>query len=323
MKHLFHELLSKIQPKKRRKKSTQPKVCLHNSKKDNYKSRKKQLKINFWNIPSFEIFYQYKNYIYITLFPLIIFVIIFILFGPIFTVQNIQILRNDNITEISLAYTSVESIREQKIFQLDENTIEKKMKEYQNNIKDIDISFSLPDTINIKLSSYPIYFNTMINEKSYYITQNWTLVPGKNNEEYKNISIKKKLNQTSIPDYNKLFSTQHMEEIYNAYNYLEENIVDIKVDSIDYYPIERETHFQLNNNVLLIYTLGRAMDEQIEKTVIYNTEHNLLSDTSIVYIDFRVRENVWVNKKEKIFYCTKETENQCIENLKKIYPLYE
>jgi hypothetical protein len=70
---------------------------------------------------------------------------------------------------------------------------------------------------------------------------------------------------------------------------------------------------------LLIYTLWRSLKEQIEKSVIYNTEHNLLSDSYLVYIDFRVMEKVWENKKEKIFYCTKETEYQCKQNLKKIY----
>ena len=323
MKHLFHELVSKIQPKKRRKSYPKSKICLNESKQDNYRSKRSQLKINFWLFPYFNIFKKYKHIIYIAFFPISIAIIIFILLWPIFTLHNIQIYRNDNITEMWLAYSSVENIRDKRIFQLDEEVIKDKMKEYQNNIQDIDINFNLPDTIEIKISSYPIYFNTVLNNKSYYLIQNGTLVPWKNLENYKNLVIKTDIYQTSIPDYNKLFSQEHMEEIYNAYNYLEENIIDIKVDSIDYYPTERETHFHLNNDVLLIYTLGRNMSEQIEKTVIYNTEHNVLSDNTLVYIDFRVRETVWESKKEKIFYCTKDTEYQCIENLKKIYPLYE
>jgi hypothetical protein len=43
----------------------------------------------------------------------------------------------------------------------------------------------------------------------------------------------------------------------------------------------------------------------------------------MVYIDFRVREQIGNNKKEKIFYCTKEEEYQCKQNIKKIYSLYE
>jgi hypothetical protein len=38
-----------------------------------------------------------------------------------------------------------------------------------------------------------------------------------------------------------------MENIYSAYNFLEENIIDIKVDEIHYYPTEKETHFKLKN----------------------------------------------------------------------------
>jgi hypothetical protein len=164
-----------------------------------------------------------------------------------------------------------------------------------------------------------VYFNTTLNNKSYYVTQNWTLVPWKPREDYKDLIIKKDLSKGYIPDYSKLYSTKHIEAIYQGYNYLEENIIDIKVVSIDYYPTQREAHFRLDNDVLLIYTLWRSLKDQIEKSVIYNTEHNLLSDNYLVYIDFRVMERVWENKKEKIFYCTKETEYQCKQNLKKIY----
>jgi hypothetical protein len=73
---------------------------------------------------------------------------------------------------MSLSYSSVENIREKRIVNLDEQVIANKMKEYQNNIKDVDISFNLPDTVKIKLTSYPVYFNTTLNNKSYYVTQN-------------------------------------------------------------------------------------------------------------------------------------------------------
>lgn len=319
MKNLFNKITSKFQTKKRRTNSPSVKVCLHETERDNYRCKRKQLKITFWFWKYFDLLWKYKNIIYLGLLPIIILLITFLLFWPIFTVQTINILRNDNITKISLAYSSVENIREKRIVTLDEQVIEKKIKEYQNNIKDVNISFTLPDIVKIKLSSYPIYFNTVLNNKSYYITQNWTVVPWKHREEYKDLIIKKELSSSYIPDYNKLYNSNYIEAIYNGYNYLEENIIDIRVNSLDYYPIQREVHFRLDNDVLLIYTLWRDLKEQIEKTVIYNTEHNLLSDSSIVYIDFRVREQVWENKKEKIFYCTKETEYQCLQNLKKIY----
>jgi cell division septal protein FtsQ len=109
---------------------------------------------------------------YLGLFPIFIIALIFILFGPIFSVQNIQIFRDDNITEMNLAYSSVDNIREKRIINIDEENIKTRIKEYQNNIKDINISFTLPNTIKINLASYPIYFNTIIHNKPYYITQN-------------------------------------------------------------------------------------------------------------------------------------------------------
>jgi len=325
MKKLLNKIKSKIKTTTKRRKNTSPtpKICLHETKKDNFKTKRKQLKISFGTWQYFDFIWKYKNIIYMGIFPITLIIWAFVIFGPIFTVKHIQILRNDNITEMNLAYSSVENIRDERIVYLDEEVIKEKMKEYQNNIKNIDITFNLPDTIEIKLDSYPIYFNTIINEKTYYITQNGTLIPGKPREEFKNIVIKNTISNTTLPDYNQIFHQEHIENIYNAYNYLEENILTSKVKLIDYYPIEREVHFKLENDVLLIYTLSRSLDEQIEKTVIYDTEHNPISDNNVIYIDFRVREQVWENKKEKIFYCTKETEYQCYENLKKIYSLYE
>lgn len=323
MKNLLNKITSKFQIKRKKKKAPTPKICLNESKRDNYKCKRKQLKITFWIWKYFNFLWKYKNIIYIAVFPVILVILLFVLFGPIFTVKHIQVFRNDNITEMNLAYSSVENIREKRIIHLDEEVIKNKMKEYQNNIKNIDISFNLPDTIEIIIDSYPIYFNTVIHDKQYYITENWTLVPGKHREEFKNIIVKKNISKTTLPDYNQLFHSEHIKAVYDAYNYLEENILTTKVVLIEYYPIEREVHFKLENDVLLIYTLSRSLDEQIEKTVIYDTEHNSISDNNLVYIDFRVREQVWENKKEKIFYCTKETEYQCIQNLKKIYSLYE
>lgn len=323
MKHLLDELLSKFQNKKRKRRWPKPKICLHETQRDNFKCKRKQLKINVSGAKYFDFFWKYKQVIYIWIFPIVILILTFVLFGPLFSVQNIQIFRNDNITEMNLAYSSVDNIREKRIINLDEENIKTRIKEYQNNIKDIDISFNLPDTIKIHLSSYPIYFNTIINDKTYYVTQNGTLVPWKHREEFKNLTIKKEFSKGTLPDYTKQFHTKHIENIYNAYNFLEENVIDIKVKEIHYYPKEKEVHFKLDNDVLLIYTLWRNLKEQIEKTVIYSTEHNSLSDNSIVYIDFRVREQTWNNKKEKIFYCTKQTEYQCKQNIKKIYSLYE
>ena len=323
MKHFFDKFISKFQWKKRKHRRPTPKICLHETQKDNFKSKRKQLKINFSSGKYLDLFAKYKNIIYVWIFPVIVWIVAIVLFGPLFSVKNIQIFRNDNITEMNLAYSSVDNIREKRIINLDEENIKKRIQEYQNNIKDIDISFMLPDTVKINLWSYPIYFNTIINDKPYYVTQNGTLVPGKYREEFKNLIVKKEIAKTSLPDYTKQFHTQHIENMYNAYQFLEENVIDIKVEEIHYYPVEKETHFKLENWVLLIYTLSRSLKEQIEKTVIYNTEHNALSDNSLVYIDFRVREQIWNNKKEKIFYCTKDTEYQCMQNIKKIYPLYE
>jgi hypothetical protein len=131
--------------------------------------------------------------------------------------------------------------------------------------------------------------------------------------------VKNKIDKNILPDYKSFYHQEHMEAIYEAYQYLEDNVIDIKVEELYYYPIEREVHFKLDNETLLIYSLSKDLKMQIKKTVIYNTEHKKLSDNDVVYIDFRIKRIINNSQKDKIYYCTKETEYQCFQNLKKIY----
>lgn len=197
--------------------------------------------------------------------------------------------------------------------------IKAKFIQYQNNIENIDIKLDFPDTLDIKINSFPILFNTTINDKTYYVTQNGTLVPGKPRDEYITMLIKNKIDKNILPDYKSFYHQEHMEVIYEAYKYLEDNIIDISVSELYYYPVEREVHFKLDNDTLLIYSLSKDLKMQIKKTVIYNTEHKKLSDTDVVYIDFRIKRVFNNSQKDKIYYCTKKTEYQCYQNLKKIY----
>lgn len=294
--------------------------CLqYKTDRDNYKCKRKQLKIDYWFIQKSKIIGKYKHLVLFSIFPVVASIFLFILYGPIYTVKYIDIFPQDSISNITLSYSAVENFYHKKLINIEEKNIEEKIKQYQNNIKNIELSYKLPDTLDIKITSFPIYYNTTIKDKSYYITQNGTLVPGKPREEYKTMIVKSKIDKNILPDYKSFYHQEHMEAIYEAYQYLEDNVIDIKIEELYYYPIEREIHFKLDNETLLIYSLSKDLKMQIKKTVIYNTEHKKLSDNDVVYIDFRIKRVINNSQKDKIYYCTKETEYQCFQNLKKIY----
>jgi hypothetical protein len=75
-------------------------------------------------------------------------------------------------------------------------------------------------------------------------------------------------------------------------------------------------HFDVNNDIKLIFDINIDTEEQLMKMIVFNKEHLNLMKTSIInYIDLRIPN--------KIFYCENEFVRSCKKNLKLIYDLYE
>ena len=211
------------------------------------------------------------------------------------------------------------------MFEIQDSTIEEKLKNYQNNIGYVDVDLNFPNTLEIYIASYPVYFQTQIEKipgdadsvKNYYVTQNGTLIPGSKSSEFPSIELKNGLETNALPDYKKFFLQEDIEAMYHAIDFFEKNIVGTTIETIYYYQIEKEVHFILENGNRLIYTLSKKDEEwtiknQITKTAIFHAEQKKITDDDIIYIDMRISN--------KIFYCTTETKNTCNANIKKIYP---
>jgi hypothetical protein len=73
----------------------------------------------------------------------------------------------------------------------------------------------------------------------------------------------------------------------------------LKIKNIYYFVKEREVHFDVNNDIKLIFDINVEPDEQLTKLIVFNKEHlSLLKITTINYIDLRIPN--------KIFYCENE-----------------
>lgn len=313
MKEIFNKHITKlknrfnIKPKKRPKK-----ITLHDRQKDNYRCKRRQLSIKFSHFQQLKHIFEYKWLIITSLVVILIGGIVFLLYWPVYSVKFINIIRKDSVTNIDLAYNALSDIRGKRILDIEESVIKQKLYDYQNNIDYVDVDINFPNTLEIYLLSYPIYFQTQIENKHFYITQNGTLIPGKPNPEYKNIVLKNGVQTNVFPDYKKFFQQKDMQNIYEAIAYFEQNIVGTKIKNVLYYQTQKEVHFELENENIIIYTLEKDLKQQIKKTAIFHAEHREITDSSIVYLDMRVTN--------KIFYCDSETQNQCLANLKKIYP---
>jgi hypothetical protein len=212
---------------------------------------------------------------------------------------------------MNIAYNAVDKYRWKNILSVDKKDILKNLKDYQQNIKNINLKISLPNTLKININSYKALFNTEINNKKYIITANWVLVPHSNIDNLKNIQIIKKFDKNIFFDYKKIFNDSLIKNISYIINNLKENIINLKIENIKYYVTERELHIKTKQNTILIFNINSNINEQIKKITIFNKEQKSINTNDIIYFDLRV--------KNKIFYCSTENEYQCYQNLKNIY----
>ena len=302
---------------KKSKRPTQKKSRLILSKieQTTFIKKRKQIKFNYSYLNKINHFLnKYSNkwyYLYIILF-IIISLVLYISYWPTFKIKYIEIIKQDNITNMNIAYKAIDKYRWTNIFSIEKKDILKRLKDYQQNIKNINTSIKLPNTLKININSYKTIFNTTINWKTYLITENWTLIPSTYSKDLKELKIIYNFDKNKFLDYKKVLNSDFLKKITFIVNQTKENIIDINIKELKYYIIERELHIKTDKNTILIYNLSSQIKEQIKKLSIFNKEKININKSNIIYIDLRI--------KNKVFYCTNEKEYQCIQNLKSIYP---
>ncbi len=302
---------------KKSKRPTQKKSRLILSKieQTTFIKKRKQIKFNYSYLNKINHFLnKYSNkwyYLYIILF-IIISLVLYISYWPTFKIKYIEIIKQDNITNMNIAYKATDKYRWTNIFSIEKKDILKRLKDYQQNIKNINTSIKLPNTLKININSYKTIFNTTINWKTYLITENWTLIPSTYSKDLKELKIIYNFDKNKFLDYKKVLNSDFLKKITFIVNQTKENIIDINIKELKYYIIERELHIKTDKNTILIYNLSSQIKEQIKKISIFNKEKININKSNIIYIDLRI--------KNKVFYCTNEKEYQCIQNLKSIYP---
>lgn len=278
--------------------------------KNRYKSRKKQFCFNKSKLLVLKSYIK-AIHIYIFLFAITITVFFAILFWPVFEIQNINIIKKDDITNIDISYKSVDDIRWKNIFGIDKEKIKENIKNYQQNIKDINIQVVWKNNLKIELESYKWVFDVSLWWKNYLVCENWSLVPKRQNDEIIDIKIENPVNKVNFVDYKIIFEEKYISKITKIINDLEENILNVTINGIIYYETERELHIDTKNNIKLIFDLEKEVEEQIKKLSIFDKDYKKLNLWWIVYVDLRILN--------KIFYCKTENEFQCNLNIKSIY----
>lgn len=294
--------------KKRTKKSNN---ILNNIHSKTFKKRKKTFVFKAIDFKKFKVLWNNITHYYTILAIFLISLGIYVIFWPIFKVKNIEIIKQDNTTSMIIAYKAVENFRWDSIFTVKRNDILKKLTDYQQNIKDIKIDIILPNTLKITIDSYDENFNTTINDKSFILTYNGTLIPSMHSKELPVLNVLLDVDANKFLDYKKLLDTPFLTKINLILKSLDENIINFSIQDLDYYVVERELHIISENGTRVIFDLQWDVTLQIRKLAIFHKEHINFEKSPLIYIDLRI--------KNKIFYCDYENEYDCKQNLKSIY----
>lgn len=297
--------------KNKRIKPNKSRLILSKMEQTTFIKKRKNITFKNFNFNKIKILWNNNMHYYFAIILIFISILLYIFLWPIFKIKYIEIIKQDNITNMTIAYKATDKYRGTSIFNINNKEILKRLRDYQYNIKNIKTEIDLPNTLKIKISSYKWLFNTTINEKSFIITENGTLVPSIYSEKLKELKIIKKFDKNKFIDYKKILNDNFIKNISLIINNIKENIIDINIKEIKYYVTERELHIKTENGTLLIFNLNSDIKEQIKKLSIFNKEHINIEKSKIIYLDLRI--------KNKVFYCTTENEYQCYKNLKSVY----
>lgn len=100
-----------------------------------------------------------------------------------------------------------------------------------------------------------------------------------------------------VEDREMVIPVEHMDYMLDAIQHFE-NLIELRVTGIEYWPVAREIHLKMDNQMVLWLNLERRFKDQIDKlNTIYKAAE--LNKENLAYIDLRIRN--------KVIYCLRNT----------------
>lgn len=250
---------------------------------------------------------------------LVILCIYIIIVSPYFRISPSKLIveRLDTITDVNIAYKSIENIYGQSIFLIDKNAIKKSLLNYQKNIKDVSITRLYPNWLKIIINSYgPQFFTQFAGiDKKYIVTSNWVLIYEKNIDKilYNLEIVDTNLIEAWFFDYKEWVPENTMKKIIYTRDLFKQIFTWRNISKLVYFKLENELHINLETGTKIIVELSDNIKNELAILKYYNDDNaDILSSWNIVYIDVRI-----VNK---VYACNEKI--KCARNLARIYPSY-
>lgn len=240
--------------------------------------------------------------------------------SPYFRISASKLIieRLDTITDINMAYKSIEKVYTESIFTVNRKEVEDSLRSYQKNIKDVTISRLYPNWLKIIIKSYSPEFFTQFpsqNDKKYIITSNWILIYEKNiDKQLYNIDIiDNSLTEAWLFDYKEWIDSETMKKIIYTRDLFKEIFAWKNIAKLTYFKLENELHISLETWTKVIIELNDEISKQLAMLKYYNDNNNdTISTWELFYVDIRI---IW-----KIYACKEKI--ACMNNLNRIYSNY-
>jgi len=240
-------------------------------------------------------------------------------FSPYFRVSPSKVIieRLDSITDVNIAYKSIEDIYNISIFSIETDEVINKLKTLQKNIKHVKISRLFPNGLKIIIESYkPQFFVRFPSlEKSYIITSNGILIYQKINDAglYFLDLVDPSFTEMSFIDYKEGVAENFMSFILRSRDFLKTTFPTVNIAKFAYFKAEREIHITLESGLIVLLRTANDIDDQILSLRVYNDKNkDFINSWNVRYIDMRIPGKIFVCKDTVL----------CNGNLKRIYGEY-
>ncbi len=185
--------------------------------------------------------------------------------------------RLDSITDINIAYKSIEDIYGSSIFSVDTNAILAHLTSLQKNIKHADISRLFPNGLKIIIESYkPEFFVRFpLTEKTYIITKNGILIYQKANDTnlYYLDLVDPGFTEMSFIDYKEGIREEFMSSILLARDFFKSTFPAVNIAKFTCFKSEREIHVALESGLVVLLRTADDIEDQILSLKIYNDKN--------------------------------------------------
>jgi len=233
-----------------------------------------------------------------------------LLYSKYFAISHIELTRQSDAVNMSLAYDATQRFTSTPIFFADKAVIAQSIRNFQPHVQVHSIKKIIPGTLEIVLESHPTLFGFFVWETYYEITENGVIIPASPRESVIVIEPKE-WDLTGILEYKLFFDPKELALVATFLQTITERYPLLDVSEVQYYLLSHELHITNEKWVRFLFDLHRDPLVQLRKLNTFYTEYQQVIKKWLVYIDVRIDE--------KIFYCGFESEFQCRLNLKNLY----